>query len=939
MAAAVTAKPSLLLQMADACCSWAYNHVKLINNVYPTEPGEEGPRASALSLLVYYAASKPNKLPKIGAYLEKRLKSDVKNNKTGYIRVTLQIVEAIINECHRNLNLFAKSVLRIINDVLNSPNPDLVIQGTTTFVLFSSFHDHETAVDTEFTAIYSDLLKKFCTLASYETADVALQHKSRLSGLKAIQAVAASESFLSNPNAESYVERMLPAALINIRDPLRRQPASKAGHKSTPSIHSQRQSITDELITDRGLESTADAVLKELFTKSSVGSSKLQWNMITKYLDDQNEWESTTYVTHIVRIVASAVQAQQRYIVMGSIIDRLNDEKFEGSPAAKTSLIQSLTHLITYGGGSVGLTVLELLETLVSHLQRSAKRTAAGGEQANDKDELAIQSSLIESIGSLSVHMAYPDQINDIVAFIANRLKLDLGTSEEQADAVMKEIRRLHLRALGAVVVTRETQLANGALARRSSMLRTPVSYELLAPMLQFLSDDDSDLRINFYSFFHGLMTLESMEAAGTTTPSSTLKFCAVLHRRLFEFALAPHTNPADFVIIGNLFVASLKRYLIDELVRVTPIIFKLQGLAIEGAVPTPSRQRAVGNIVVEFFVAAGDYLGNDELSKYAAEVRAGRIERHEWSPDVELKHQAIATLGKRTFSETEGADFINLKPLRTSVDRTRVVEILLKDPMLSDIPNIREQLSVEYIPGETEHEGEFTLPRKNRRPSVSHKPSPSLTASAFRKVNAPSLTASSTSELSPSTVKIDELKEALINNVTSASNTIRLNDASEIDSHSIGNLPERARPDVKGLLNSISQSFEAQRRQNLQTEPLKRLHQPSSSDPLTAAVINVVPPSPNSSATLTNPYKGSLGKSSANRLNGRPSMENARPSLDSVRSRMGAVGVGVGRRTSDPEDAVIGEGAAQVLGATLKHAGSNGSFKPKEPSLRSFKV
>ena len=83
MAAAVTAKPSLLSQMVDACCSWAYNHVKLINNVYPTEPGEEGPRASALSLLVYYAASKPNKLPKIGAHLEKRLKSDVKNNKTG----------------------------------------------------------------------------------------------------------------------------------------------------------------------------------------------------------------------------------------------------------------------------------------------------------------------------------------------------------------------------------------------------------------------------------------------------------------------------------------------------------------------------------------------------------------------------------------------------------------------------------------------------------------------------------------------------------------------------------------------------------------------------------------------------------------------------------------------------------------------------------------
>eukprot|EP00842_Homolaphlyctis_polyrhiza_P004448 jgi/Hompol1/5003/HPOL_004086-RA len=154
------------MAVKPACCGLFSNHITLINNVYPKEPGEEGPRGAALSLVIFYATSKPHKLPKIGTYLEKRVVTDTKKFRYGYIRVTLQILQSLLSECRQNTNLISKNILRIILDVLHSPDQDLVMQATGTNVL-----------DDEFTEIYSHLIQKFCAEAVYESSDSTVQHK------------------------------------------------------------------------------------------------------------------------------------------------------------------------------------------------------------------------------------------------------------------------------------------------------------------------------------------------------------------------------------------------------------------------------------------------------------------------------------------------------------------------------------------------------------------------------------------------------------------------------------------------------------------------------------------------------------------------------------------------------------------------------------------
>jgi hypothetical protein len=158
-------------------CSGLKNHIALVNKVFPTKVGEEGPKSSDLSYLLFYVKSKPHKLSKVFAYLEKRVTRDLYKQKTGYVKVSLSIIASILMECHQHLKLFACSVLRIINAVLGSPDPELLVQATTLFVSFNSVYVHDGVADSEFTVLFSSLIKTFALYSSYDTKVGATKQK------------------------------------------------------------------------------------------------------------------------------------------------------------------------------------------------------------------------------------------------------------------------------------------------------------------------------------------------------------------------------------------------------------------------------------------------------------------------------------------------------------------------------------------------------------------------------------------------------------------------------------------------------------------------------------------------------------------------------------------------------------------------------------------
>ncbi|KAJ3115676.1 Protein EFR3 B [Phlyctochytrium bullatum] len=552
-----------------ACCGGRfYNHVALVNNVYPSEPGEVGPRPSALSLLVFYAGSKPQKLEKVGAYLEVKLKADARRNRNGYLTVTLDILNALVDNCASHINLISKSLLHIVLEVLGNPDPELFIQATTTFVKFCDVHNHDTTLDKEFLELFSTCVDRFCQFATYETNDSVLQQKMHVSGLKAIKAIVSAESFPLIHNHESYINRIVPAILTNIKNKRKRlfaqqqsQPApisptlphtsspaqaptdapatpthktdhvtiaeppssppspSRSAPKRSATAASKRASITDDLFSASEVEHSAEASLRCLASRSSAAALRIVLTRAFEHLDAHDGWsEPPRLVVHVARVLAGACRARHRYVLVSALLERLALPASApgGRVDAKVGLVRCLGVVLASSLSSgpyaaagddavyttptlrvsasldavvgAGVSAMELAEALHRQLAASVSAIGAflpsvgsdtallplpqalfvepldepvagsegGGERAH---HAVLQSALVRCLSALGAGVEYPDQLNDLVAFLVNRLG---GAGNEGGAAVTRETRRAVLRCLSGALVARYEAIAGG---------------------------------------------------------------------------------------------------------------------------------------------------------------------------------------------------------------------------------------------------------------------------------------------------------------------------------------------------------------------------------------------------------------------------------------------------------------------------------------------
>lgn len=219
-----------------------------MRNVYPTGL-EEGPRSSALSLLVFYASSKRQKLTKIGLYVEKRVGHDIRHSRFGHVKVSLEIICALLKECHQNTQLVSRSVMRTLILVLKCSDSRVALQATDTFVLFNRYYNHESVVDDELKRLYLALVTEFHA-ESTKPVHLSRQdhrfdslHRPRLSGLKALESLCDKDLFLKRPDLGEFIDLMMAAFLYNIND------SSLATSDIAPCESSQANSAAESDLT------------------------------------------------------------------------------------------------------------------------------------------------------------------------------------------------------------------------------------------------------------------------------------------------------------------------------------------------------------------------------------------------------------------------------------------------------------------------------------------------------------------------------------------------------------------------------------------------------------------------------------------------------------------------------------------------------------------
>ncbi|CAJ0834870.1 9507_t:CDS:10 [Entrophospora sp. SA101] len=339
------------------CHSWS-KHATLINNCYPNGPNELNPKSSELSYLVFYASSKPAKLTKCGAHLEKRVASDVKKHKKQDTDVSLQIISKLLGSCKKDLNLFSKNVVKIIAASLSTKDIDLVARAW----------------------------------------------------LHALQAAVTSDA-LYKAKSKRQLRQIIPALLKNLTDGeiglehLQRIEMEQMNNNGDDHSNPNQFSIDSTTISAEGNARLAYNCYKQVFTYANTSNINMSLKPTFAFLDDNNLWLPSSFGISLAFVVVSSLQPVFRHTFVTEIIQQLNSLINVAEPLPKKyALIEMLTSILTNKINLVNYSILEVLGCLLRHLLNSVKLRDYNFKIANlnsDEKVFAAETSLIEKSAEL----------------------------------------------------------------------------------------------------------------------------------------------------------------------------------------------------------------------------------------------------------------------------------------------------------------------------------------------------------------------------------------------------------------------------------------------------------------------------------------------------------------------------------------------------------
>ncbi|KAK5125401.1 hypothetical protein LTR85_000510 [Meristemomyces frigidus] len=210
-------------------------HQVMVQKCYPRLPKNSSadvkPNGSELSYLLFYASTRSSKLPKLGAFLERKTASDVSKAQSTRVLVTLQIMTALLENKTigdgSGFQVIAPYVMRSISGILqNTTDISLIEASQTTWNVFCK-HQHQAtlAADHEFRDLYERVVAQYADFAGNggakklgkATSPVAVQDAIRLReiGLHALKSMLASDA-LALETGRQLLNSTIPAILGNL---------------------------------------------------------------------------------------------------------------------------------------------------------------------------------------------------------------------------------------------------------------------------------------------------------------------------------------------------------------------------------------------------------------------------------------------------------------------------------------------------------------------------------------------------------------------------------------------------------------------------------------------------------------------------------------------------------------------------------------------------
>ncbi|KAE8351706.1 protein efr3 [Aspergillus coremiiformis] len=448
------------------------------------------PNSSELSYLLYYVSTRRSKLTKVGAFLEKRAARDVWRRKIGNVQVTLQILSALIEKVPRDLPIYARSVMTVLETVVRSQDISMVEDSIETFETFCRHQDMAAlSAEQDFATQYREVVR---TYAGFTDGDPSTQSKItpsppltvrwKTAGLRAIKGVVSSEAGLAADGGDS-IRVILPVLLENLYSPednlvrsleLKLLEADK--NESEPAHRRRVSTATVETVdavegdAELAAQNTADVdrqaelnmrllALRCLQHIVVNGSSRGQIRVTTQVvldfilrkrrtsdnglaLDSKDSW-----ATSLVELIAKWCPVQVRFIILIAAMELLlGIAPTEESLDESFAVIYLIDRLLKSPVNMIGLSVIDILLGLLRHMSFLVSPSRAGKSTPGASDEkqnghpnvlelspkrIEVLSLLQDCIGNLTTHIYYGEQVVDMVRTILTRFRP--STANEQA--------------------------------------------------------------------------------------------------------------------------------------------------------------------------------------------------------------------------------------------------------------------------------------------------------------------------------------------------------------------------------------------------------------------------------------------------------------------------------------------------------------------------
>ncbi|KAJ5818125.1 hypothetical protein N7474_003716 [Penicillium riverlandense] len=465
---------------------------------YQKGVSEVRPNPSELSYLLYYASTRRSKLTKVGAFLEKRVARDVWRRRLGNVQVALQIMTALIEKVPRDLPIYARSVLTVIETVLRSNDITMVEDSIVTFETFCRHQDMAAiAVEQGLVHQYREVVRTYAGFADPSSPTVSRTQMSppvairwRTAGLRAIKGVVGSDGLAADggtslrlilpvilENLYSGEENILVNLQIKLRDS--EKPEREGLRRRRLSVATVRTVDAAEGDATLAGQSTADAdrhaemdtrllalrCLEQIIVSgSNRGQIRIAASIILRFIsnkniprpdDDDDDGEANTpkpggnWATTLIELIANWCPVQVRFVILVTAMEILHDTTpKEDALESSFTILSVIDWLLKSPVNMIGLSIMDILYGLMHYAsdilsppdraEEKQDNTSAVFMSPRRKELLAL---LEQCIGNLATHIYYGDQVADMMRAILRHFK---PVSEDQDTNVPSSLATVH---------------------------------------------------------------------------------------------------------------------------------------------------------------------------------------------------------------------------------------------------------------------------------------------------------------------------------------------------------------------------------------------------------------------------------------------------------------------------------------------------------------